>query len=700
MSLLAGFDFAAELSNAAVLRFMQTVSLPGGLSLAVPFDLTAGDLTSAGAHFLFTDVAIDLLQTGSTSYVQIAMTFADTQITVPQGSGTVSFANAAGTLTFQLPLLFVTPTGASSPATLTARFGAIAQHTLSLVFSNPSAFQPPLPAGVEPMNVANLVALVGILPQLHAVGDIGLGVSFPIVAAGSGDGSLSPNLSFLDVHVVHVPNSDRTQQALVVLGTLVSESVGQGVPAQKTTTAITAGHDFAISLSPAAFKKLLFCPAVATQFAGGNVASLPTSCGGASSLSIQGLDVTSIAATFGATGVSVDVAGSHTAAEYVADLTVHGQMAFAAQGSSVNATVHFDDPVINITVAWWDVVGSILTGLIWGVVSLIVDGVNGDLSGSTSQLADVLVSTLLPPLPGLTLDLDTASATAEGLTLEGTIPYTAPEAVMPWLELSGSVLTHLPRAVASSGQFSTTSGCPIGTYPYTEYDQIQNLTYEAVGHLLGTPLEVAWSVIADDYSVHPLTGTTGTISFTQQRCYYVRPIPGGSLPIAQTVSLSYEINGASLQLTNRAADGNYSIGLHARAVSPAGTVVEAATMISVQGDALEIGGTWSQDVASCVAGLAGRLRGSQQQWQMHQPSLRWQPVDHPEPGQILSMINAILATGAKDAVEVAQRALVAHGASGYEALFTSLRSAGGPAARLTPAEQHTFVAAFASLVKR
>ena len=64
-------------------------------------------------------------------------------------------------------------------------------------------------------------------------------------------------------------------KSLGIFGILLSANSGKGNHAQKTNSALTAGEDACISISPEVFHSLIFCPGLATKLTAASTQSLP-----------------------------------------------------------------------------------------------------------------------------------------------------------------------------------------------------------------------------------------------------------------------------------------------------------------------------------------------------------------------------------------------------------------------------------------
>lgn len=170
-------------------------------------------------------------------------------------------------------------------------------------------------------------------------------------------GGVQTQFERLELHTIG--NTDRRKQSVGLFGILLAANDTNGDATKKTATALTANHGICVSLAPAAFEQLIFCPAVAKGLISTNVTSLPPSCGSQQQFTIpQGvakapvpIQLTAISSSFNQG--YIDVSGSFSASgsclldDWSAQGSFHGELTLPLSNNTLTPNLHMDPPNVH-----------------------------------------------------------------------------------------------------------------------------------------------------------------------------------------------------------------------------------------------------------------------------------------------------------------------------------------------------------------
>jgi hypothetical protein len=678
MSLMAGFDFLTEISNDTIRKLIEQNLQIGGQQIVPPFELNL-PISSSGvngsAHLIVNDLQLDL-NADDTLTLTFAFDRTSVMVTSPLS---LTICPLSGDLTITAAVQLVNAGGSAQQVSIDMGAAAVAINWSSAADSAISADLSGTPISPAAFTLFAQQALAG---YVHSIPAPAIPVAFNVVPGT--DGSLSPSLQFERLEVHCIPDASRSRQALGLFGILLAANDGHGDHTQKTATAITAASNgVCISISPGAFNKLVFCPAIA-QALGTTVSHLPGSCGPAGGFNTQGVTLNSLTDSFASGHINIDGSVDKSGTCYDAHGTFHGALTFTIAGSTLTPHVAMDPPNVSVDIPWycWLVAGVVL-GPLGLVLAGIADGVANHVASSLAGSA--LNSALGGGISGVSLgalslaSFSSVGVTAEGLSLQGTVPVavSAPF-VMPALSLAGSVIITNSQEV-SSGIFHTQVWCMphAKDYPYTEYSQNQRGTYHLGGTLVVQPLTPHYSIDAGGPAV-ALTGASGTVALPSVSTHYPMPLSTGGTALNQTVHIHYAISGTTIQLTNVPAEGDYSFYLNVTATDCQGNPVQddtyndLSTYVQVQfeGDHVDIGGGYADDVQYCAQLLRAWLETILHEYMPYQNVPVWQQVNYPPPDGLIQYFRDLVALGLPEADEVLVASKIAHGNSFYRAIFS------------------------------
>ena len=526
MSLTADFDFVAEISKATLLAQVKAKGTIGGVSLNPPFELTVpitGQATGS-AHVIVDDLDLTL----ANDEVTLILKFSNSTAILTSPTA-MTLTSLSGTVEMTAPLALAAA-GANKKSVVLD----LSRATLTLAFNPGNAILP----------VIAPIAATAIQAYIRTQTSPVL-LAFDVVTGKDGHLSPSPVFEELQVHTIGAT-------AVGLFGNFLLAHHGAGNHAQKTSAAITGGHTVAISLSPSAFHSLIFCPAVASSLAGGNVDALPTTCGTGSPINVGGATLESLTDSFAAGHVAVNGSVSKSGTCYEASGTFHAALHLSIKSGKITPTVTVDDPDVDVDIPWycWLVAGIVLGPLgilITGIIEAIASSVADDIAKGaiSSALGSGLPSSGIPGLAGATFDA--VAISTEGLCLNGNVTVSTPTAATPSLALNGSVVVG-SSTVIGSGTFQDTSICRLGDFPCTEYSQQETGTYTVSAKLLGTPLTLQWMLEGGSSKV-TLVGVSGTAVLQNIDVRFPTPYPVGTGHV-QDVDVGWTVAGSTIKLTN------------------------------------------------------------------------------------------------------------------------------------------------------
>ncbi|MBI5902012.1 MAG: hypothetical protein HZB84_00810 [Deltaproteobacteria bacterium] len=684
MSLLAGFDLVAEISNETIRKLLKKNLQIGGKPVNPPFELSlpiSGGGASGTAHLIVTDLQLDL---NADDTITLTLSFDRTSV-VTTAPLPLTVCPLDGNITITAALQLVNAGGSNQQVSVNIGAATVAINwsaTANQEITNDLSGTPIItPATFNAFVTQMLTSFV------HSVAAPTIPLAFSVVPGANG--SLAPSLQFEKLEVHCIPNANRSKQALGIFGILLVVNHSHGNHSQKTSTAITAAHDgVCISIAPGAFHSLVFCPAIANAL-GTDVAHLPGSCGSGGSFDTQGVTINSISDSFANGHIDINGSAAKSGTCYDASGTFHGTLTFSISGSTLTPNINMDEPDIDVSIPWYCwLAAALVLGPLGIALAAVVDTVGDKIASSLA--GDAIKKALGSGIPGVSVgglsgaSFSSVAITTEGITMQGTVPvFVYHPFVKPALHLSGSVITTQSQEIGS-GIFHTTVYCmkEAKDYPYTEYSQQQTGSYNLSGTLVSQLLTPHYTINAGGPAV-PLTGNSGTIELPNMDTHYPMPLAQGGTAMQQTVHIGYSISGTSIQLTNVPSEGNYGFYLKVTATDCNGNPVQddthhnLSTSVTVQfeGDHVEIGGDYAKDVQHC---LMVALKEMMKTVPYPYPRIpQWPPLNYPLPESLIEYIRDLVASGLPQADEILVASKIAHGNSFYRAIFSPAASQPG-----------------------
>jgi hypothetical protein len=632
MSLMAGFDIVIEVSRATLLNLIKANLQLQGVPLAPPFqiDIPIVDAGQAGtANLIVTDVKLSL--NGGTDTVTVTLVFEDTTISI--GAQTISALD--GTIDIRASVQIV-PTGGAHQQSIGVNFG---QATAPVNFS-PHAkgviAQKLKGSGLGEGQFEDL-ANQAVITFVHSLGIVVLQANARFTVVPGTDGLLAP-LQFEKLSTVRCIGD----QALAIFGILLAANDANGDAAQKTTTAIKnatlqsadIGHDICVSISPEAFRQLIFCPDTVREFVRDEtktstpaglkaaIATLPSCCGSAGSVEDNhGVQFTRICDTFADGHINIDGNFQKSGFCYDATGSFHNEITLAISGTTITASISQDKPNINISMPF-------LCQAAWALLNVLSIFIGSEIGRIVSRVLSSIAShsedpRQPPPPVNLTgfanARFDDLATTLEGLSMNGNVPVRVPASPFERkIEIQGAVSTN-SSAPISNGiyNYQGSPDCAAKSFPYIEVSQQQSGVFHAIPTLMGRPLKIEWfleiykgiwgfNTAPELISRVALDQSNGLARLTSD-VRFPLPLPGGAGVTGRTVEIGYSVNNDVVTLTNTSTDGNYNITLHVKATDPASHVVENVIGVAFTGVAVQIGGGFDDYMRLCQIASRNRI---------------------------------------------------------------------------------------------
>ncbi len=472
MSILAGFDFVTEISNETLIKIIKSQVSIEGVLLNPPFELPLSfDLGSAS--LIVHDVSLDI-EGDDTITLQLA--FAASSVTlaapggIPAGPSPVRRAVAPldGIIRINVALsLTDRPQGRRVGGDTS---GAVVQLWLSpaadQVVANALAGLPFTPQQFTQAAVASLTEIIRRQPRIETP------FGFPVIPTRNG--SLSPSVTLTSLTMRCIGHQNRDRQALSLLGNLFVATAGNGNRSLKTQTAIRPGQDFVTSFSAQACHALLLCPsiaaAVSAQSGGAAVqpGDLPSSCGSAAAISLNGVGLTSLVDTYeeGAILLRGQVKQSGPCYSATGSFRARIVLGVGANRRSLTTVSEVEDVDVDVDVDLF--CRLVMVGLGAFLENALLSGVEAIVEQFASREAVSLVRDALfsgngvgagGPAAGASQTLSAVSVAPEGIAMQGEIDVYVPfvsTSRMVWIE--GSI-TASEMTAAAQGDWITRLPC-------------------------------------------------------------------------------------------------------------------------------------------------------------------------------------------------------------------------------------------------
>lgn len=711
MSILAGFDFMTEISNATLTRVIKSSVNFNGVLLNPPFEVPPVPFEFGSVHLLVRELLVDIEGDDS---VTIVLGFAQSSVTLkpPTGPGlpeigggrTKTMAPLEGTLSINVVLsLRPEPDGTQNVSgdTSTAVVQIVFSRAAETVIASTLAGTPFTPAQFKQAAEGTMTRLVRGQPR------IATGLGFRVVPTQ--DGTVIPSIQLRRLSMRCIGHQDRARQALCLLGNFFVATQNNGNRIQKTDTAIEPGQDFATAFSTQVCHALILCPSIARAISAVlnrqpalTVPELPATCGIGGPLDVSGIRLRSLLDSYddGAIHLRGEVEKSGFCYEATALFNARVILGIGADRRSLTTNVTVDNVDTDVIVDWYCQLALVAVG---GYFQLaIVAAVEDIIEEFANSLALVLLnqelndSGLAPPgtLVDATRTLSSVSVTPGGIMMQGRIDIPIPFVdTTKFVAIQGSIIsTEITGAIQA--EWTTKLPCQhqAKTYQYTERQQQQVGSFNLHSKFVTLPLTAQYSIRGSARGLGGLPGSSGpsiplvaatvggahitrTVTIPDVECHYPTPLETAGTLVTQDVHLQYIVSDTSVEISNaNPAEGNFYVLLEAAVLdgsgaAPAGIDATPELWILFEGDTVEMSKEYSDDFLKCeldrIAKIPREYIPSRKIGR--NPSVAWQTF------AVIRGLNEMVARGEASEISVAQLLLHAQNArGGLQGYFTDV----------------------------
>lgn len=657
MSILAGFDAVIELGVDIIADKLRNVSI-GGILLDPPTEIQLGDTTNGADILILDPIAIAL--TVGTDGITATVPFQDS--TIYYNGQTVRPLKGAFTITG-----IIGPEGVASSdptSTLNDLFLHVPPPVsggVDLKWDSGAQTQSAL-GGLNPTDRANLESSVKEAVWL-AIDENSPRAQLNFNLDDTRDGLLGKfGLRFRSVTVQNIDANTIGVFCMLLLSSTQPAAVVRHEPG-------LAGIGAAMSLSEAAFCKLVFSPSIAEtdiapwdkkqppdDFLAGVAAGVPSPCDNGDFITLTSIppvpvlgpvSLKQIAATFqdGSLLISGELVAGVASNDYCwrvaidfwtnADLSVHnGAVQTKLDPDPPNTSSHID-------INWYCVP-------LWLPVFAVVEATTFVIvPGAGYALANDITSMLVAKFANKPLNMNqTEQVGIDGLellnvvvkpdrlTLLGIVstpPPSEPQVRGVTLQVTNEQPQNMTEVGSGTYHYPGSMVCKAQDYPYTEYSQEDVLTLSATATLMGSDPSFTWSVAGN-----LLTGSSGTLTVTVPATI---PQPG-DLPGKDTVGLGMQTTTVDYQVkspTELVLVGHggfdYSVDVAVQCTSLGGFVSSDNLFASFTNRVMDMGGNYDQAMAACA--LASRLLVNKLRTRPHVGPVGGDPPNYGDTVQIL-----------------------------------------------------------------
>jgi hypothetical protein len=390
---------------------------------------------------------------------------------------------------------------------------------------------------------------------------------------------------------------------------------------------ISSGHNLCVSLSLRAFHRLIFCPQIRTRLAaeiGRSTGTMPTltegdlppTCGtlvtgwfgrGPVGLRLQGMTLLRLDVLF--RDNEIHFTGEAGMAVPCADVHVRFTVPLQPRPSGTTLRMVARTPIVEVHVTaeplCW--LGLLLTSW-WNttVHFLALSTTREVLQGIVASLP---VNTI-PAVGGLTPQFNEAttqitSDSESSLTLQGNLfgPLPGHDERSVRLTQRTEVIS---RTLYEIGVYPGT-GCMSGDWGFSRFEQRQQITVVATPVLMGEPVRTSWTIYNHDFSrrrnvLTPWTALDPSgVDFSETQLLNTTFYAfGPSVTQDITLEITLSADRRTLTLINRESEGNYVLYIRVRATDAVGIAEEQQIRVEITGDAVDFVPEYNTRLAECA----------------------------------------------------------------------------------------------------
>jgi hypothetical protein len=610
MSLLEGFDVVIELDRSTLSALLADNPLAASFQppFERTFDVPGGTPTApVRAHFVFTRREVFL---HAPSTVELRLTFERSSVIghpdFRRTLGGADLTRLRGTASVHVPISLQPGRDPASRELVLDLRGC----TASVQFERPRADAP------DGTNGALLLvrgAMIDVIQrELHAMAGTAVvpnnpHIALPLRVDPGAAPSLNP-LVIADARLVIFAPEDPARQSLAIFGTLLGTTPGS---VTRTESAVVPGSNFTFAVSPRAFHRIVFGPALQRTFLIARPEMMPPTIGEAESVPYPDLphwSITHVEDTLNEGAVDlhlqaryVSVEGAFGSEQHV---DIRGNITFDVVHGRIVPGWHTDGIAGWIEYAWgWWLSAAFGPGVTMAIAEAIVGGAA---ASSGSAFVPALTGVDLPPLGLPGAQITGVQVHPHDFAISGTVPAVAP-GFFQFRTAIGTAVDQLKEAAVPGGVFTST-GCPEGDFTWAGTHRVQRFTFTPRAAFGSEPVQFAWRI--SGFNFYPRAPVDLGSSFLRiaAETSYPDP-PPGHLEVRRDIEIACEVTAdGRMIITCGPDDGNYRLDVECTASDAEGNRSVALGYVMVETRRVTFEAPWQARMAEC-ARLLGDAAG-------------------------------------------------------------------------------------------
>jgi len=680
MSLTAGFDLVFELSDSTLERlFFAGLPQNQNLPISGPVELPRQDAAFAGLKvsvYMILEQTIPEFFSTDNNIPSIRIKIAHDKTSI-EGLSPQPICPLKGVFTVEAPITLgkISCPTPVAPTCLQAQID-LSNPTITHSFDNPQIIDSAVPSssGLVSAMFANQVG-----ENIRKVIGDGIKVFGPVIGFDpTRDGTITP-MVVTRAELKHLENG------LAFFFNLFNNTKNNGNINNKTHTDIPPTRDVALHLSPEAFRRLVFCPAIGAQ-QNIPVGNLPSVCGTGQSFSHYvaqadtNIDITHIQDTLEFGRIRIDGKYKKSSFCYEATGSFAGAITFPDGLYSKYSVLETNS---SVHVEWYcdaaaAIIGALTGGAAFGVfaqlglelfLNIAFELKMKSLQSGFSSIASISNSRNIGVLNGISFNKFPSNVSPEGITIPGTVDalYNIYHPQQQDILLSG-VVTVQPgsRKVIDQGNVSLKTPCESTehSYPWTLSEVTEVANYDIISKGYTRPFgSVQWQIVVFKANAAPGTGDVFPVhgqGDIELEVDTVMPGINGEVTLRQKVLVGYNTTNEQIILTNKTPQkGTYSLTIELNAVDCGGQKVFTWHTIGFTGLILEIGGGWNEKWEKCIRELVERYRKNEAK--LYNAAVPFiEKVDRPPPDRFKAFLDAIIQYADHQTYEIIGLTKLAH----------------------------------------
>lgn len=600
---LEGFDLVIELDRSTLSALLD--SNPLARSFQPPFERTfdiAGGTpsTPVRAHFVFTRRELFLRAPNS---IELKLSFERSSVIghpdIRRTLGGADLTRLSGTVSLFVP---VNLEAGRDPA---ARELVLDLRTSSAMvqFEPPRAGDPSGRAG--PLLLVRGAMIDAIQREVHAMAGTEVRpnnprVPLPLRVDPATTSSLSPIVLASARLAIFAPE-DPTRQSLALFGSM------QPMPPAitRTESRVLPGRNFTFALSPRAFHRLLFGPAMQGMFLVARLDMMPPMLGEAESVAYPDLphwSITQIEDALNERAVDVHVEARYVTGEGLFTSAQHiglrGHLTFSVVDGRIAPRWDTDGTGASggatFGLGWW--LSAAFGPLATMGIAVAVVGFSAAAFGGL--LAPSLPAVDTPPLGLPGSRLASVDVHRDQFAISGTVPApTAP--YFAFRATIGTAVDHLKGTPIEGGTYTST-GCPEGDFTWRGQHRMQRFTFTPSAVFGSEPVQFAWRISGFNSTPRlPVDLGQGFMRISAETSH--PDPPPGSREVRRDIEIETEVlPDGRMIITAGPEHGNYRLDIECTATDADGNRSVALGYVMVQTRLIEFDAPWAARMAECA----------------------------------------------------------------------------------------------------